>query len=240
MEKVMKNPSDIQKEYYAKTAQDYDGMHVSGFADTEHNFALAFLSSMIDYFGIKSVLDVGAGTGRAIAFLQGKHPELIIKGIEPVKELREVGYSKGISDTILISGDGNKLDFIDASFDLVCAFGVLHHVPTPGMFIGEMTRVAKKAIFISDGNNFGQGNTVSRFIKQTINFFGLWKTYDLLRTRGKGYQISEGDGLFYSYSIFNNYKQIEKNFKTVHLLNSNGGKFNFYRTASHLALLALK
>ena len=33
----------------------------------------------------------------------------------------------------------------------------------------------------------------------------LWKAFDYVRTRGKRYQISEGDGLFYSYSVYDSY-----------------------------------
>lgn len=32
----------------------------------------------------------------------------------------------------------------------------------------------------------------------------LWKAFDFVRTRGKWYQISEGDGLLYSYSVYDN------------------------------------
>ena len=37
---------------------------------------------------------------------------------------------------------------------------------------------------------------------------GLWNVYDYLRTKGKHYQISEGDGIFYSYSVYDNYDQV--------------------------------
>jgi hypothetical protein len=31
---------------------------------------------------------------------------------------------------------------------------------------------------------------------------GLWPAFDFVRTRGRGYMVSEGDGVFYSYSVF--------------------------------------
>jgi hypothetical protein len=103
-----------------------------------------------------------------------------------------------------------------------------------------MLSVAKKAIFISDSNNFGQGSLLSRIVKQLINAIGLWKVADLIKTKGKGYTFSQGDGLAYSYSVFNNYDQIKKQCSRIHLLNTKDGSWNFYRTASHVACLGIK
>jgi len=73
-----------------------------------------------------------------------------------------------------------------------------------------------------------------------INSLGLWKIADLIKTRGKGYSISEGDGIAYSYSVFNNYRQIQAQCKSIHLLNTKDGRINIYKTASHIALLGIK
>ncbi|AYQ30775.1 class I SAM-dependent methyltransferase [Runella sp. SP2] len=236
----MKKAIDIQKEYYKSTAKNYDTIHVSTELN-EHNFALAFMSSLITLYDIKSILDVGAGTGRTIAFLQEQHPKLKIVGIEPVEALRSIGHKKGIKSEQLIDGDGNSLPFKNQEFDLVCEFGILHHVPKPEIVVAEMLRVSKKGIFISDCNNFGNGSLISRSIKQIINFLGLWNIYRYLITSGKMYEISEGDGLYYSYSIFNNLKQIRKVCPYIHLLNTtNSSTSNLYQSASHIALWGLK
>jgi SAM-dependent methyltransferase len=237
----MKSPTGIQQEYYAKTAGEYDTSHCGKHdVDSEHDFALLFLSSLIDQYNVKRILDVGSGTGRALQFLMQRHPNVEIIGIEPVEELREQGYKKGISRTTLIDGDGCNIKFPDKSFDLACEFGVLHHVPKPELMVSEMLRVAKRMIFISDNNNFGQGSALGRFVKHTLNAFGLWRTYDLLATKGKGYHISEGDGLFYSYSVFNNYDLIKNSCDRIHLLNTANTSRNFYKSATHVALLGFK
>ncbi|WP_364303610.1 class I SAM-dependent methyltransferase [Moorena sp. SIO4A5] len=140
----------------------------------------------------------------------------------------------------LTEGDGLQLHFEDGQFDLVCAFGVLHHIRTPEVAIQEMLRVAKKGIFISDSNNFGQGHFLSRTIKQTLNSMGLWPVADWIKTKGRGYTISEGDGLAYSYSIFKNYRQICQSCKSVHLLNTSPGGINLYKTSDNLTLLGIK
>src|SRR5665213_810368 len=188
---------DIQRAYYAATADRYDSMHVHG--DDEHGFALRFLISATGHFGIRSILDIGSGTGRGIRTIKSALPGITALGIEPSLELRKIGHSKGLSEVELIDGDATNLAFGDNSFDLVCEFGALHHIPDPSKAVSEMLRVAGKAIFISDSNNFGQGTKFSRLLKQAINAAGLWPLADLIKTKGKHYTISEGDGLAYSY-----------------------------------------
>ena len=232
------SPEKIQENYYQKTAEKYDDMHVIH-TDKEHAIALSILSAYITYYNIKSVLDIGAGTGRTLLFLKEKHPQLKTVGIEPVKGLREQGYKKGLSETELIDGNGNQIPFKNGEFDLVCEFGVLHHVRHPQLLVAEMLRVSGKGIFISDSNNFGQGGFVSRSIKQIINSLKLWSAYNFIRTKGKVFQISEADGLFYSYSVYNNFTQINDQCD-VFVTNISPAYKNPYRSASHIALFGKK
>ncbi|BAQ66454.1 class I SAM-dependent methyltransferase [Geminocystis sp. NIES-3709] len=230
---------EIQRSYYRQTAQNYDQFHLH--EKDVHYFALTFMLGAIGFLDAQSVLDVGAGTGRTVSYINQRCPSIRIKGVEPVKELREIGYSKGISEKDLIEGNGLSLDFEDNSFDIVCCFGILHHIKTPRLVIEEMLRVSKKAIFISDGNNFGQGTFLSRTLKQSFNFLGLWPLADFIKTKGKGYTISEGDGLAYSYSVFNDFNYIRRNCKTVHLLNTSNTKgANLYKNSDSIALLGIK
>ena len=100
--------------------------------------------------------------------------------------------------------------------------------------------MAKRAIFISDANNFGQGPAPVRAVKQIANSLGLWTLLDFIKSRGKGYILSEGDGLSYSYSVFNNYSQIRRACESVHLLNTMDAGVNPYKTAASVALLGIK
>jgi ubiquinone/menaquinone biosynthesis C-methylase UbiE len=229
---------EIQRQYYAETACTYEARHVD--EKDEHYFALNFMISTLDYYEIESVLDLGCGTGRAIRQIKSLRPDIRVLGVEPVQNLREVGYSLGLSPEELIDGDATNLQFATSSVDLVCCFGVLHHIAKPKKAIAEMLRVARKGIFISDSNGFGQGSLLARTFKQSLNAVGLWRTFHLIRTKGKGYAISKGDGLYYSYSVFNDYRFIKSACKKVHLLNTNDGDINPYRTASHIALLGVK
>jgi len=233
------NEREIQNKYYAATAHKYDSMHYR--EKDEHQLALSFLVGVLDFFEINSVLDVGSGTGRVLRFLKDKKPAMKLMGVEPSKELREIGYQHGLSRDEIVDGVAEALPFQNEAFDLVCEFGVLHHVKQPQFAVAEMLRVAKKAIFISDANNFGQGSWFVRSLKQLINSLGLWGVVNFMKTGGKGFIVSEGDGQSYSYSAFNNYRQIKERCKIVYVVNtreSNG--INLYRTASTVAFLGIK
>ncbi|TLD68418.1 class I SAM-dependent methyltransferase [Phragmitibacter flavus] len=234
----MNDEVEMQRRYYADKAERYDDAHVH--EDDEHFFGLSFLEGVLEYLKADSVLDVGSGTGRAMGYLMRHRPGLRVAGIEPVQELREVGYAQGIPKDCLLDGDATKLPYAAGEFDVVCAFGVLHHIRQPELAIAEMLRVAGKAIFISDANNFGRGSRLGRLMKQSINSLGLWKLAALVLSKGKGYVETPGDGISYSYSVFNNYRQIKQQCRSVHLLNTTPGDINPYRSASHVALLGIK
>src|SRR5689334_19900148 len=119
----MADSASLQLSYYQATAALYDEMHGG---DPAHNFALSFLTSTIDHIEARSVLDVGSGTGRVLTALQKARPHVQVNGIEPSKELRELGYSKNVPRSDLIEGDAHSLQYQDDSFDIVCAFGVMH------------------------------------------------------------------------------------------------------------------
>jgi ubiquinone/menaquinone biosynthesis C-methylase UbiE len=228
---------ELQRAYYEATAAQYDAAHV----EREHVVALHLLSAFIELHGIRSVLDVGAGTGRAMRFLKARFPELVVKGIEPVDALRQRGHAQGILESDLVAGDGSALPFPDRSFDLVCEFAVLHHVRRPERVVAEMSRVAAKMMAISDCNFMGQGPAWLRSVKLGLWRLGLWPLADWIKTRGKGYTESEGDGIAYSYSVFQNLKLIRAGWQDVQVYatSPNGGTYMGPLTgAGHVLLVA--
>ena len=71
-----------------------------------------------------------------------------------------------------------------------------------------MLRVARKAIIITDGNRFGQGRPAVRLLKLFLYKTRLWGAVNFLKTRGKGFLVTEGDGLAYSYSVYDSFELI--------------------------------
>lgn len=226
----------IQRERYEKIASEYDQVH----CDPEHVVAFAFMRGMLEYVDAKSVLDVGAGTGRVLLALRESRPDLRLRGIEPVEALRKVGHVHGIPPADLTDGDGYRLQFADGEFDVVCEFGVLHHVREPDRVVSEMLRVARTGIFISDSNNFGGGSPAVRLVKQCLHDLKLWGIVNYIKTGGRGYSITEGDGLFYSYSVFDTMPLLRQRCRITYMMNTTPAGANLYRSANHLAVFAMK
>lgn len=228
---------EIQAKYYQSTAESYNSLHIEH--GSEHNIALHHLIGLIKYHDIKSVLDIGAGTGRVALFLKEHVKEIQITSIEPVEALRTIAIRNGLSKAEILDGNIYHLDFDDGSFDLVCAFGVFHHLDNPTKAVREMMRISKKSLFISDSNNFGQGRRLNRNIKQTLGCLKLWKFSIYIKTLGKRYSITEGDGLAYSFSIFSLFKSLMPSFD-IYLLSTVPNEGNIYRSASHAAIFTIR
>jgi len=195
----------IQRLYYTETAADYERMHAGeGLRDA---FTRKFVESIFRMLDARSILDVGTATGRFLSDLRPVLPGAFLCGVEPVFPLLEVGRQSGALDSgDLVCGSGDALPFPDSSFDVVCEFATLHHVRRPNAIVREMTRVARKGVVLVDSNRFGQGSLLARVAKVGVCKLGLWPVYDWLRTRGNGYRITDGDGLSFSYSVFDSYE----------------------------------
>jgi ubiquinone/menaquinone biosynthesis C-methylase UbiE len=196
---------EIQRKYYTDMAARYEQMHEhEGSGDPLAN---RFVQSILRTVDARSVLDVGTATGRGLRDLKKALPNGFVCGIEPVAALIEQAVLNGANAAgPVVRGSGAALPFADASFDVVCEFAVLHHVANPNAVVKEMLRVAKKAVLISDSNRFGQGSRAARLIKLGLCKSNLWRAYNYMRTSGKGYRVTEGDGVAYSYSVYDSFE----------------------------------
>lgn len=236
---MQNKPVTPQRAYYERTAEHYDAMHVSDL--DEHGTALALFSGLARLAQARTVLDVGAGTGRAITLLGQLLPDVQVTGVEPVEALREVGHRRGIDPACLIDGDALALPFADDAFDFVIETGVLHHIPAPRRAVEEMVRVARKGVMISDSNKLGQGSGMTRLVKNAIAAMGLWDALIWATTKGKMAKYSEGDGVFYSYSVFDDLEAVKRKFPKVHLFNTVPmPSANIKTGAGQMAVIALK
>jgi ubiquinone/menaquinone biosynthesis C-methylase UbiE len=197
----MSTAEAFQRQYYERTAHLYDRMHA--FEEDAHFVAMKYISGFIANMGITSALDVGCGTGRGIGYLAKKNPSFRLHGIEPVQGLIQQAVSiNGIPAAWITHGFGDALPFADRSFEATYECGVLHHAKNPRRVVQEMMRVSTKAIFLSDENRFAHGSSFARWGKLFLCKTGLFRAAYRLKTLGKGYRLSEGDGLAYSYSVF--------------------------------------
>jgi ubiquinone/menaquinone biosynthesis C-methylase UbiE len=239
----MTNAEMLQAKYYEQSVSDYDSMHNSS-EEHEHNLALQYIEMTSNAFGLRTFLDVGAGTGRGMSFLLDRGKE--VRGIEPVAAMIERAELNGVPRGLLLQGSGYELPFEDETFDVVFECGVLHHVAEPDRVVEEMIRVAKRAVFLSDSNRFGQGRHSARLLKLALHKCGLWRTARYLQTKGKMYTLDEGDGLAYSYSVFDSYDQLAASMERIWLLPTGAEPlhrrswFHPLLTSTHVLLCAFK
>lgn len=173
-------------EYYARTADAYDRMHVS--EDDEHYTALRLTMPYVRLHGIRSVLDVGCGTGRALTWYDRVLHEPHLCGLDPCKELLAKAQDRP-PHARLVVGTGEQMPFKSGEFDLVLATGIMHHVDDPGGCIREMFRVARRAVLVSDHNNFAFGGRFARRLRLGLKSIGLLGVFTFIRNgfRRKGY-----------------------------------------------------
>jgi len=214
---------EIQRKYYTDSAARYDGMHEQEGANDPS--ITRFVHAFLRMLQARSVLDVGAATGRGTCDLKRALPDLFVCGVEPVAALVEQSVKDGNASYVpMICATGEALPFGDASFDAVCEFATLHHAANPNAVVAEMLRVARQAVFLCDSNRFGQGSRAARLLKLFLCKSKLWGVYTFLRTGGRGYSITEGDGLAYSYSIYDSYDLVSRWADRVVLIPTNAGE----------------
>jgi ubiquinone/menaquinone biosynthesis C-methylase UbiE len=227
--------------YYDATASGYDALH--GENEPEHTRALERSLPVLTELMIASVLDVGCGTGRSLGWLKSNQPLLELFGIDPSIGLLRIA-KKSLSTACLVQGSGECIPLADSSVDFVIASAIMHHVDHPKKIIAEMFRVARKAVLISDHNNFAFGGTFAKRLRMILRMFGLLGVATYVKQGFRRQGFSEGDGWWYPYSLLENYSDIAALSNAIYLIPTrkviNDSMPNLIFSQSHLAVLALK
>ena len=202
-------PAKRQRAYYADTADRYEADHVQD--GDERYFALQHIAFYLKWIDARSVLDTGCGTGRALRFLRESLPHASIRGNDPSAELLAIAVrDHGVPADAVDCCPSERLPYGDSSFDAVVATGVLHNVAEPDKVVAEMLRVARLAVFISDSNIYGQGGRVARLLKRLLAGAHLLRSVNWVRRGGHNWIYSQGDGIAYSYSVYDSIPQLRK------------------------------
>ncbi len=200
------DPVAAQRDYYRRTASTYDAMRE---CEAEHENALRHIVSYLTRIDARTVLDTGCGTGRAMSFVARELPRVAVRGNDPSPDLLRVAAADhGVAASSLDCAASDFLPYRDAAFDAVVATGVMHHVPDPDAIVAEMLRVARKAIFISDSNIFGRGPVPVRILKLALARARLLRPMNRWRRGGHDWFVSEGDGVVWSYSVYDSLPRI--------------------------------
>lgn len=225
-------------EYYDKTAAQYDALRTN---EPEHTFALEIGWPLIGD-EVHSVLDVGCGTGRGLSWLAQEYPTLELHGIEPSVSMIAIA-AKRLASADIRQGIGERLPFQDESIDVVTATGIMHHADKPALVISEMFRVARRAVLISDHNNYAFGGVMTQRIRIGLKVCGLLKAVNYLRQGFNHRGYSKEDGWWYPYSLFDNYTDIAKRSSRLYIFPTRpavGSSSNILFSQGHFALVAMK
>ena len=115
-----------------------------------------YLSYFFDLYGKLrnlNVLELGAGNGEMHDLIMGDPRSRGMISRYVASEYSAAGVHcmrrKGIESH---QADACELPFPDASFDVVLAFDVMHHVHAPRAMAEEMVRVSRKHVFLCEAN----------------------------------------------------------------------------------------
>jgi ubiquinone/menaquinone biosynthesis C-methylase UbiE len=86
----------------------------------------------------RRVLEIGCGTGLILQRLARR--AALARGVDFSPGMLRVARARGLE---VVLGSATQLPFADASFDLVCSFKVLAHVPDIARALSEAARVTK-------------------------------------------------------------------------------------------------
>ena len=101
------------------------------------------LSDALRASGVRSILEVGVGTGRVARPLLDRGFE--VTGLDASAGMMERARAKGVDR--LVRGSGYRLPFEDGAFDATLFVHVLHVLDDPGAAIREATRVGRRGAF---------------------------------------------------------------------------------------------
>jgi SAM-dependent methyltransferase len=149
----------------------------------------------------------------------------------------------GIPSEYLDVTGGESLPYPDLAFDIAIATGVLHHVAEPSVVIGELLRVARLGVFISDGNTYGNASRTMAHVKVAARTLHMIRQLEWIRHGGKRWSISAGDGLHYPFSVFDCIDQLRRQCAAVFVIPTRGRpEMTSYPLlhASHALVCALK
>jgi ubiquinone/menaquinone biosynthesis C-methylase UbiE len=100
----------------------------------------------LNLFQVKSVLDVGCGSGRYMAYFSGK--ATLVVGIDISKN----AFIKTRNGKYFVVADAHNLPFKNSFFELVFCTDVIEHLSKPLQALKEMRRVSQKRIYLCTPN----------------------------------------------------------------------------------------
>ena len=111
------------------------------------NTAFSIDAIALDPHAIK-VLDVGTGTARIPILMCQQRPQYLVTGIDLAQSMliigqRNVAEAKLTQRIKLAQVDSKRMPYPDREFDMLLSNSLVHHLPDPASFFGEVKRIVK-------------------------------------------------------------------------------------------------
>jgi tRNA (uracil-5-)-methyltransferase TRM9 len=115
---------DVRKQLLQLTA-DFYRFHAASFDESRKGAWHSWEAVLADIQPFRTILDVGCGNGRFVAFLNNHIDNFMYTGIDAETSFIDLAQSRYPSHTFR---PGHLTDF-EGTFDAIVSFGVFHHVP---------------------------------------------------------------------------------------------------------------
>lgn len=158
----MPNPITDQKNYYDKTAEQFEERIFFRRANRNHQKKIQKICELLDLKNKTRsefcILEIGAGTGLHASYVTKHFADIKYVGLDISEKMLHEAQKKFLSNNAdnwnFLAGDGNLLPFRDNSFDAVYISGSLHHFPDPFNGFKEVYRIVKSdgAIVVMEPN----------------------------------------------------------------------------------------
>src|SRR5689334_5098707 len=135
MDSSMSSSDDNNRAYYDDFSIGYERERGYGYHQLLDELEMRVVGPMAEG---KSVLEIGCGTGLILGRL-AKHAQRAV-GIDLSPGMLQHARARGLE---VVCSSATSLPFPSNSFDLVCSFKVLAHVPDIATALAEITRVTK-------------------------------------------------------------------------------------------------
>lgn len=147
----MKPKNNIYKENSKKTFNNQAEIYDNTFYGKHAKALYEIVVEKILKLNVKSVLDVGCGTGNVLLLLT-KFKEINLYGVDLSEKMLEEAKKKLNNKVELKLGDSEKLPWNDETFESIICTDSFHHYPKPTTVLKDMARVLKSKgkIFIGD------------------------------------------------------------------------------------------
>lgn len=105
-----------------------------------YDHAWQLLHHLIGKIEGNSLLDIGCGTGMALAIIKAAKPYLNVSGLEPSKDAENIWEARGLQVTV---GSAISMPFRNEQFDTTLSSHVIEHIDDDFKALEEIIRVTR-------------------------------------------------------------------------------------------------